>query len=168
MKLTDIRLKYIVAWKLRACLYQRDALVVFFAGYQYRMDQFNDSNPGLSSRIAYHLDFLIIHQKNYVPLCQVPRSSVTLEAFLFVFRLEVYFYRIWKWRSAMCRISWDLSNAAVKNLRFRPWVQLVSIIGCAFVDGSTQTDKRVCKLQSNYCTRRKNTNIRDENFQVLD
>ena len=36
---------------------QRDDLVVIFAGYKDRMDTFFQSNPGLSSRIAHHVDF---------------------------------------------------------------------------------------------------------------
>ncbi len=36
---------------------QRDDLVVILAGYGERMDTFFQSNPGLSSRIAHHLDF---------------------------------------------------------------------------------------------------------------
>jgi len=36
---------------------QRDDLVVILAGYKDRMDTFFKSNPGLSSRIAHHLDF---------------------------------------------------------------------------------------------------------------
>ena len=36
---------------------QRDDLVVILAGYKARMDTFFLSNPGLSSRIAHHLDF---------------------------------------------------------------------------------------------------------------
>ncbi len=36
---------------------QRDDLVVIFAGYADRMRTFYQSNPGLSSRIAHHLDF---------------------------------------------------------------------------------------------------------------
>jgi probable Rubsico expression protein CbbX len=36
---------------------QRDDLVVIVAGYRDRMDTFFRSNPGLSSRIAHHLDF---------------------------------------------------------------------------------------------------------------
>ncbi|MGA2551340.1 MAG: CbbX protein [Burkholderiaceae bacterium] len=36
---------------------QRDDLVVIFAGYRERMETFFSSNPGLSSRIAHHLDF---------------------------------------------------------------------------------------------------------------
>jgi probable Rubsico expression protein CbbX len=36
---------------------QRDDLVVILAGYQDRMNTFFQSNPGMSSRIAHHLDF---------------------------------------------------------------------------------------------------------------
>lgn len=36
---------------------QRDALVVILAGYRDRMEKFYASNPGLSSRIANHVDF---------------------------------------------------------------------------------------------------------------
>jgi len=36
---------------------QRDDLVVILAGYKDRMDTFFKSNPGLSSRIAHHIDF---------------------------------------------------------------------------------------------------------------
>jgi probable Rubsico expression protein CbbX len=35
----------------------RDDLVVILAGYKDRMDQFFASNPGMSSRIAHHIDF---------------------------------------------------------------------------------------------------------------
>jgi probable Rubsico expression protein CbbX len=36
---------------------QRDDLVVILAGYKDRMDTFFESNPGMSSRIAHHIDF---------------------------------------------------------------------------------------------------------------
>ena len=36
---------------------ERDKLVVILAGYKDRMDKFFGSNPGMSSRIAHHLDF---------------------------------------------------------------------------------------------------------------
>jgi probable Rubsico expression protein CbbX len=36
---------------------QREKLVVILAGYKDRMDHFFESNPGMSSRIAHHLDF---------------------------------------------------------------------------------------------------------------
>jgi len=35
----------------------RDDLVVILAGYKDRMEQFFRSNPGLSSRVAHHIDF---------------------------------------------------------------------------------------------------------------
>jgi probable Rubsico expression protein CbbX len=41
---------------------QRDDLVVILAGYKERMEAFFRSNPGMSSRIAHHLDF-----PDYVP-----------------------------------------------------------------------------------------------------
>ena len=36
---------------------QRNDFVVIFAGYKDRMQQFYYSNPGLSSRVAHHIDF---------------------------------------------------------------------------------------------------------------
>ena len=36
---------------------QRDDLVVILAGYKNRMDTFFHSNPGMSSRIAHHIEF---------------------------------------------------------------------------------------------------------------
>jgi probable Rubsico expression protein CbbX len=35
----------------------RDDLVVIFAGYKDRMSRFFESNPGMSSRVAHHIDF---------------------------------------------------------------------------------------------------------------
>ncbi|MDL2358155.1 MAG: CbbX protein [Pseudomonadota bacterium] len=42
---------------LQAMENQRDDLVVILAGYKQHMDRFFASNPGLSSRIAHHIDF---------------------------------------------------------------------------------------------------------------
>jgi hypothetical protein len=36
---------------------QRDDIVVIFAGYKDRMDDFFSSNPGMASRVAHHIDF---------------------------------------------------------------------------------------------------------------
>jgi probable Rubsico expression protein CbbX len=36
---------------------ERDKLVVILAGYKNRMDEFFECNPGMSSRIAHHIDF---------------------------------------------------------------------------------------------------------------
>lgn len=57
---------------------QRNDLVVIFAGYKDKMNEFYLSNPGLSSRVAHHVDFpdytesellqittLLLHQQHY-------------------------------------------------------------------------------------------------------
>jgi probable Rubsico expression protein CbbX len=53
---------------------QRDDLVVIVAGYKDRMDSFFRSNPGLSSRIAHHLDF-----PDYTPEELVAIADLMLE-----------------------------------------------------------------------------------------
>jgi probable Rubsico expression protein CbbX len=42
---------------LQAMEGERDRLVVILAGYEDRMDQFFRLNPGMSSRVAHHIDF---------------------------------------------------------------------------------------------------------------
>lgn len=42
---------------LQAMEEQRDSLVVILAGYRDRMERFFQSNPGMSSRVAHHVDF---------------------------------------------------------------------------------------------------------------
>ena len=46
----------------------RDKLVVILAGYKDRMDVFFESNPGMSSRIAHHLDFAAYELEELVAL----------------------------------------------------------------------------------------------------
>jgi probable Rubsico expression protein CbbX len=59
---------------------QRDDLVVILAGYKDRMDTFFKSNPGLSSRIAHHLDF-----PDYAPaeLLQIAEKMLTATNYRF-------------------------------------------------------------------------------------
>jgi probable Rubsico expression protein CbbX len=47
---------------------QRDKLVVILAGYKDRMDEFFECNPGMSSRIAHHLDFAAYGQDELVAI----------------------------------------------------------------------------------------------------
>jgi len=49
---------------------QRDDLVVILAGYKDRMDTFFRSNPGLSSRIAHHIDFPDYSQEELLAIAQ--------------------------------------------------------------------------------------------------
>jgi len=46
----------------------RDKLVVILAGYKDRMDEFFECNPGMSSRIAHHLDFAPYTQDELVAI----------------------------------------------------------------------------------------------------
>ena len=41
----------------------RDNLVVILAGYKDRMDRFFESNPGMRSRVAHHLDFAAVRPR---------------------------------------------------------------------------------------------------------
>jgi probable Rubsico expression protein CbbX len=48
----------------------RDDLVVILAGYKDRMDTFFQSNPGMSSRIAHHIDFPDYSQHELLEIAQ--------------------------------------------------------------------------------------------------
>ncbi|MQA11824.1 MAG: CbbX protein [Pseudonocardiaceae bacterium] len=50
---------------------QRDDLVVILAGYTDRMDGFFTSNPGMSSRIAHHIDFPDYHLDELVKIAHL-------------------------------------------------------------------------------------------------
>jgi len=79
----------------------RDDLVVIFAGYKDRMDVFYQSNPGLSSRVANHIDFpdysasellaiakLILAQENY----RFSEDGVAVFADYIVRRMQLPFF----------------------------------------------------------------------------
>jgi probable Rubsico expression protein CbbX len=55
---------------------ERDRLVVILAGYKDRMDEFFRLNPGMSSRVAHHIDF-----PDYTPdeLLQIGRMMLSAE-----------------------------------------------------------------------------------------
>ncbi len=50
---------------------QRDDIVVILAGYKDRMETFFQSNPGVSSRIAHHLDFPDFTQDELLVIAQL-------------------------------------------------------------------------------------------------
>src|SRR5262249_2163605 len=60
----------------------RDKLVVILAGYKDRMDVFFESNPGMSSRIAHHLDFApyTLEEPAAIGRAMLDRSSYYLSA----------------------------------------------------------------------------------------
>jgi probable Rubsico expression protein CbbX len=49
---------------------QRDDLVVILAGYKDRMDTFFQSNPGMNSRIAHHIDFPDYEEEELAEIAQ--------------------------------------------------------------------------------------------------
>src|SRR5581483_6730910 len=55
---------------------ERERLVVILAGYEDRMDEFFRLNPGMSSRVAHHVDF-----PDYTPdeLLQIGRLMLSAE-----------------------------------------------------------------------------------------
>jgi len=53
----------------------RDDLVVIFAGYKDRMDVFYQSNPGLSSRVANHIDFPDYSAAELLAICQTDHGG---------------------------------------------------------------------------------------------
>lgn len=54
---------------------QRDDLVVIVAGYKDRMETFFRSNPGMSSRIAHHIDFPDYHNEELVAIGELILSG---------------------------------------------------------------------------------------------
>ncbi len=59
---------------------QRDDLVVILAGYKDRMDTFFESNPGMSSRVAHHLDF---PDYSVDELLQISQKMLTQQNYVF-------------------------------------------------------------------------------------
>jgi probable Rubsico expression protein CbbX len=59
---------------------ERDRLVVVLAGYKERMDEFFRLNPGMSSRVAHHIEF-----PDYTPdeLLQIGRLMLSAENYVF-------------------------------------------------------------------------------------
>ncbi|WP_024537030.1 CbbX protein [Comamonas badia] len=61
---------------------QRDDLVVILAGYKNRMDTFFQSNPGMSSRIAHHIDFpdYGVPELQQIGLCMLAQQNYRFDA----------------------------------------------------------------------------------------
>lgn len=49
----------------------RDDLVVILAGYKDKMDRFFQSNPGMRSRIAHHIDFPDYHPEELLAIAKL-------------------------------------------------------------------------------------------------
>jgi probable Rubsico expression protein CbbX len=91
----------------------RDDLVVILAGYKDRMETFFRSNPGMSSRIAHHIDFpdykddelvaigeLILRDWNYV---LAPRAKKVFQSYIEHRRTQPHFANARSIRNALDR-----------------------------------------------------------------
>ena len=92
---------------------QREDLVVIFAGYKDRMDTFFRSNPGMSSRVAHHIDFpdytdeelvsigeLILKDWNYT---LAPRAKKVFQSYIEHRRTQPHFANARSIRNALDR-----------------------------------------------------------------
>jgi len=99
---------------------QRSDFVVIFAGYKDRMQQFYQSNPGLSSRVAHHIDFpdysdpelkeialLLLQQQHYR---LTPESLVAFEDYIRRRRQLPFFANARSIRNALDRMRLRQAN----------------------------------------------------------
>jgi probable Rubsico expression protein CbbX len=92
---------------------QRDDLVVILAGYKDRMERFFRSNPGLSSRIAHHIDFPDYTSPELLAIAQLmlegmqyrlsPDAEVTLREYIELRREQPHFANARSIRNALDR-----------------------------------------------------------------
>ncbi len=93
---------------------QRDDLVVIMAGYQDRMEKFFSSNPGISSRIAHHIDFPDYTDQELLQIAELtlaewnyhfePRARQTFAEYLAIRRTRPHFANARSVRNALDRI----------------------------------------------------------------
>ena len=99
---------------------QRSEFVVIFAGYKDRMQEFYQSNPGLSSRVAHHIDFpdysdselmeialLLLHQQNY---CFTDSAQQAFADYIARRRLLPFFANARSIRNALDRLRLRQAN----------------------------------------------------------
>jgi len=96
----------------------RDKLVVILAGYKDRMDHFFESNPGMTSRIAHHLDFAEYEVDELLAIGQsmLDRSSYYLSPEAMAAFREYLLLRMTQPRFANARsVRNELENARLRH-----------------------------------------------------
>ena len=99
---------------------QREDLVVILAGYKDRMETFFQSNPGVSSRIAHHLDFPDYTLEELLAIAQLmlaeqmyrfsPEAHMAFEAYLKRRILQPRFANARSVRNALDRVRLRQAN----------------------------------------------------------
>ncbi|HJN35150.1 MAG: CbbX protein [Prochlorococcus sp.] len=105
---------------------QRNDFVVIFAGYKDRMDVFYQSNPGLSSRVAHHIDFpdysnqelmeiakLLLEQQHY---CFSPEADLVFEDYIERRRQLPFFANARSIRNALDRTRMRQANRLFERM----------------------------------------------------
>ncbi|MBV9139401.1 MAG: CbbX protein [Pseudonocardiales bacterium] len=96
---------------------QREDLVVILAGYKDRMDSFFVSNPGMSSRIAHHIDF---PDYTLAELEDIGKLMVAAEGYCFTPEAQKTFREYLERRKAQARFANARSvRNAIERARLR-------------------------------------------------
>jgi probable Rubsico expression protein CbbX len=104
---------------------ERASLVVIFAGYPDRMDRFFSANPGLSSRVAHHLEFA---DYTHAELLAIAEIMVAAEHFRFDDAARTAFGEYLERRMARPRFSNARSvRNALDRCRLRQAKRLVEL-----------------------------------------
>jgi len=108
---------------LQAMENDRDDLVVVLAGYKDRMDSFFSSNPGMSSRVAHHLDFPDYDEHE---LLAIARMMLDAQGYRFSPEAEAAFREYLRRRMAQPRFANARSvRNAIERARLRQADRLV-------------------------------------------
>ncbi len=105
---------------LQAMENQRDDVVVILAGYKDRMDTFFRSNPGMSSRVAHHIDFPDFSENELYAIAELmlgsmeyrfePQAAVAMRDYVARRRQQPYFANARSIRNALDRARLRQAN----------------------------------------------------------
>ncbi|MBJ7608408.1 MAG: CbbX protein [Candidatus Dormibacteraeota bacterium] len=117
---------------------QRDDIVVVLAGYKDRMDTFFESNPGMQSRIAHHIDF---PDYSVEELMAIAELMLTDQRYMFSDAAAQAFRELLDRRMAMPRFANARSvRNALERCRLRQANRLVAAGGTVSRDDLMRID----------------------------
>jgi probable Rubsico expression protein CbbX len=116
----------------------RDKVVVVLAGYKDRMDEFFRSNPGMSSRIAHHLDFPDYTAEQ---LMQIARLMLEQQSYELTPEAEEVFARYLERRMHQPRFA---NARSVRNAIDRARLRQASRL---FDEGGTLTRNQLVRIE---------------------